>query len=157
MKKLFRNAIILSLLLVSITGCASVVHRSKQTVKISSQPGSTISIKDLKGNTIIEGEDSLTVKLDRAQGFFQKGQYSIVVEKPGYATKTIQLSSKVNTGSYVIGNLFVGGFIGWLVVDPLTGGMWTLTTPDGQKAKDVQIVLKENVSESDLKKANKIN
>ena len=31
--------------------------------------------------------------------------------------------------SYLVGNFFIGGLIGWLVVDPLTGAMWTLS-PD---------------------------
>jgi len=28
---------------------------------------------------------------------------------------------------YVAGNFVFGGLIGWLIVDPLTGGMWTIS------------------------------
>lgn len=35
---------------------------------------------------------------------------------------------------YAVGNLFIGGLVGWLIVDPATGAMWTL---DPQLAIDM--------------------
>ncbi len=38
------------------------------------------------------------------------------------------LSSNLNAGWYLLGNLFIGGLIGWLIVDPATGAMYTLSS-----------------------------
>jgi hypothetical protein len=45
----------------------------------------------------------------------------------GYTDKNITINTKVN-GWYIAGNIIFGGLIGWIVVDPLTGAMWTLDT-----------------------------
>lgn len=140
-----------------LVGCSSIVHRSKQNVKVSSQPGTNISIKDSNGNVIIEGTESLSVKLDRAKGFFEKGVYTIEVNKPGFKPVVMQLTGQVNKGSYVVGNFFSWGLLGWLIVDPLTGAMWTLNTPDNQKSNDIKIILKEDATGEMLDHAKKIN
>jgi len=38
---------------------------------------------------------------------------------------TLPLKGSVN-GWYVAGNLFFGGLIGWLIIDPFNGGIYTL-------------------------------
>ena len=157
MKKHFKTLVVLTTILLSLSGCASIVHRGKQDIKVSSQPGSSISIKDSYGNTIIEGEETLSIKLDRAKGFFEKGSYVIEVKKAGYKPVTMALTGQVNKGSYVVGNLFSWGIIGWVIVDPLTGAMWTLTTPDVQESDNIKIVLKEDATGEMLDKAKKIN
>ena len=43
-----------------------------------------------------------------------------------------------------------------VVIDPLTGAMWSLSTTDGQKAENISIILKENVTGEMLDKAVKI-
>ena len=155
MKKLLSLFMVLVLAL-AFTSCSSIVHRGKQDVKIKSQPGANIVIKDNFGNTIIEGEEQLSVKLDRAKGFFEKGNYVIEVTKEGYKPVTMSLTGEMNKGSYIVGNLFSWQILGWLIVDPLTGAMWTLSTPDGQKAENINILLKENVTGEMLDKAVKI-
>ena len=68
----------------------------------------------------------------------------------------MSLTGELNKGSYLVGNLFSWYIVGWLIVDPLTGAMWTLSTPDGQKAENISIILKENVTGEMLDKAVKI-
>ena len=143
-------------LILFFTSCSSIVHRSKQDVRISSETDSRITVKDSNGNIIAEGINSISLKLDRGDGYFIKGKYFIEVEKKGYKPVKTALTGQLNTGSYVIGNLFTYG-IGWLIIDPLTGSMWTLSTPDGQKGNDVRIFLKESVTGETLDKATKIN
>ncbi len=53
-------------------------------------------------------------------------KYRVVFEAPGRATKEVWLSGDLEGGWYIAGNFLVGGFLGWLVVDPLTGAMWNL-------------------------------
>lgn len=36
-------------------------------------------------------------------------------------------SKSMEAGWYIAGNLLVGGILGWLIVDPLSGAMWTLS------------------------------
>jgi hypothetical protein len=51
----------------------------------------------------------------------------------GYDSHTAAIRRGVD-GWYIGGNLVFGGLIGWLIVDPLTGAMWTLQ-------KDVNVTL----------------
>lgn len=43
----------------------------------------------------------------------------------GYTTKEIIVSAKLN--GWYFGNIFFGGVIGMLIVDPLTGAMWKIS------------------------------
>ncbi len=72
-------------------------------------------------------ETPTTVSLKRGSSYFQGASYRIEVEKKGYAKKQFQITSTLNAGWYIIGNLFIGGWIGWLIVDPITGAMWNLS------------------------------
>ena len=153
------NLFIVLLLTLTFTSCSSVIYRSKQDVRIKSQSGTKIAIKDSFGNTIVEGEEQLSIKLDRAKGFFEKGNYVIEVTKEGYKPVTMGLTGEMNKGSYIVGNLLLtplGTLLGMVVIDPLTGAMWSLSTTDGQKAENISIILKENVTGEMLDKAVKI-
>ena len=39
----------------------------------------------------------------------------------------LYIRSTLNGGWYLVGNFFMGGLIGYLIIDPLTGAMWNLT------------------------------
>ena len=43
--------------------------------------------------------------------------------------QTVTVDTKAN-GWYIGGNILLGGLIGWLIVDPATGAMWTLDTKE---------------------------
>jgi hypothetical protein len=47
------------------------------------------------------------------------------ISKAGFAPQTIPVNSRAN-GWYIGGNILFGGLIGWLIVDPLNGHMYTL-------------------------------
>ena len=85
---------------------------------------------------------------------FKGNNYKIVAES-GSEKQEIQLNSGVN-GAYVVGNFFLGGFIGWVIVDPVSGAMWTIKTPDGQPAKEIKIMTVDKVPESVMEKAEKV-
>ncbi len=144
-----------------LTGCASIVKTGSQNITVNaSQSEAKIVIKDtLTGMVIAEGKESLTVDLKRGKGFFEKGDYTIEVSKKGYETMSIPLVGKADPKAYGVGNLFSFGLVGWIIVDPMTGAMWTLSTPKGEdgKKQPIQIILKENVTGEMLDKAKKIN
>ena len=157
MKKLLLLVVIFTMSL--LTGCASIVRTGTQNVTVNaSQSEAKIVIKDsLTGMVVAEGKDSLTVDLKRGKGFFEKGDYTIEVSKKGYETVSIPLTGKPDAKAYGVGNLFSWGLVGWVIVDPMTGAMWTLTTPDGQESDNIKIVLKEDATGEMLDKAKKIN
>ncbi|NOT54409.1 MAG: hypothetical protein HOP18_07380 [Deltaproteobacteria bacterium] len=109
-----------------VWGCASIVGKSAYPVAITSQPDQAdISITDESGKTIFTGKTPTTVTLNTKAGYFSGKDYTVTFTKPGYAKHTAHIRRGVS-GWYIAGNLVFGGLIGWLIVDPLTGAMWTL-------------------------------
>jgi len=114
------------LLIVVLVGCASIVSKSTYPVTITSEPsGAEILIKDNNGNTIFTGQTPSMVDLNAGAGFFKGATYNVTFKMDGFNDYTAQINRGVD-GWYVAGNFFIGGIIGWLIVDPATGAMWTL-------------------------------
>ncbi|MGK5712924.1 hypothetical protein ACSNKO_18985, partial [Proteus mirabilis] len=66
------------------------------------------------------------VTLEKSTGsYFGKKQYEVTISKDGASPVTLPLKSNAN-GWYIGGNLLFGGLIGWFLVDPFNGGMYTL-------------------------------
>jgi hypothetical protein len=107
-------------------GCATIVGKSVYPVLIKSQPDQAdIRIIDETGQTVFTGKTPTTVSLPTKAGYFRGKDYTVTYSKPGYANQSAQIRRGVS-GWYLAGNFFFGGLIGWLIVDPLTGAMWTL-------------------------------
>jgi len=65
--------------------------------------------------------------LQKSDGsYWGKKNFTIEISKEGYETQVIPITANVN-GWYIGGNIIFGGFIGWFVVDPFNGAMYTLT------------------------------
>ena len=111
-----------------VSGCATIIGDSTQLIPISSSPSQAkISITDETGNNIFEGTTPTTVTLIKSDGsYFGGKEYVVTISKEGYSDQLIAINSKVN-GWYIGGNILFGGLIGWLIVDPLNGNMYTLT------------------------------
>ena len=74
------------------------------------------------------------------------------IAKEGCTDQTVTVDANVN-GWYIAGNLVFGGLVGYLVVDPLTGAMWTLDTKDiNVTMEPVKEPVKEPGKESSLTK-----
>jgi uncharacterized protein YceK len=119
------------------TGCASIMKGTDQKVSFNSEPSEAkVVITDLReGKEILVGSTPFTASLKRGAGYFKKAKYNVTVEKPGYNRETIMLEGTPG-GWYMGGNIIVGG-MGWLIVDPATGAMWTL------EPNDVKVILKK--------------
>ena len=74
---------------------------------------------------VFSGRTPATVRLKAGAGFFSGNDYIITFEKEGYAKSTARIKRGTDPW-YIVGNIAVGGLIGWLIVDPMTGAMWTL-------------------------------
>ncbi len=122
---------IISPILLVVTGCASIMSGGDQDMVISSSPdGAEVRIFDSARMEIWSSKTPASVTLDRGDGYFSGARYTIEVTKPGYEKKVISVKSKLNGGWYLAGNLLLGGWVGWLIVDPLTGAMWKLSPKD---------------------------
>jgi len=126
MKKSLINFILLSSILLS--GCATIVGNTTQLVPISSMPSdANIVIIDETGSEIFNGTTPTTVTLPKSDGsYWGKKDFSVEISKDGYKTQTIPVKAHAN-GWYIAGNFFFGGLIGWFIVDPLNGAMYTLS------------------------------
>ncbi|MDP9142348.1 MAG: hypothetical protein M3O62_16360 [Pseudomonadota bacterium] len=123
-----KNAVLLcSVLLPCLTGCASIIKGRSQDVEFRSTPSeATFMIRDLNNRmSPISGTTPGKATLKRGAGYFDGAEYEVTVSKNGYAPATVPLTSSANM-AYGLGNLLVGGLIGYLAVDPATGAMWDL-------------------------------
>lgn len=110
------------------TGCATIMGDKTQTISITSNPtGATFKIQDEKKEILQQGTTPSQVTLSKHDGsYFGKKTYKVLFSKPGYKDSEYELKTSAN-GWYIGGNLLFGGLIGYLVVDPLNGGMYKIS------------------------------
>src|SRR3569623_1031517 len=111
------------------SGCASIVGKGgAETLNLSSSPErADVTIADESGHVVYRGSTPTVVNLEKKRGYFSGKDYMITIAKSGYRNQTILVKTRPN-GWYLAGNLLFGGLIGYLIVDPLTGAMWTFDT-----------------------------
>ena len=120
-----RNSVLLGLTAIIILGCASIVSRSEYDVTITSNPtDSYITITDRDGFDVFSGTTPAYVTLPADAGYFVGATYTVKFEKDGFQTQTLMLKNKID--GWYFGNILLGGVIGMLIIDPLTGAMWKL-------------------------------
>ena len=158
-----------AMLIVVFYGCASIMSGGEQKISIATRPkGARITIYDSHNMEVWSSQTPVTVSLKRGNGYFQGASYRIEVKKKGYAAKQFQITSTLNAGWYIVGNFFVGGWIGWLIVDPITGAMWNLSPekvsialesgkasyllPDETPDNTIMVVLRESIDDTLFKR-----
>ena len=111
-----------------VSGCATIIGDPSQSMTINSSPDDArVLIKDEKGVEIFKGNTPTTVTLQKSDGSYWGGKdYTVVISKDGFKEQSIPVKSSPN-GWYIAGNLVFGGLIGWFIVDPLNGDMYTLS------------------------------
>lgn len=102
------------MLMATFTSCATIMHGTRQSIGISSNPSDAWIWVDRNyvGNT------PLILELSR------KDNHSLRIELPGYLPYEMQFTREVS--GWVFGNIVIGGFIG-LAVDAISGGIYRLT------------------------------
>ena len=120
MKKLF-----VILIAVISASCATIVSDSDYAVSINSTPGSAhFEVFNESGLKVANGHTPNTIMLSAGAGFFDGETYTIKLTKTGYKPTTYVMKSGID--GWYIGNIFLGGWLGMLIVDPATGAMYTL-------------------------------
>jgi hypothetical protein len=113
--------------LTALGSCASIFGKSSYSVSIQSAPSEAqFVVKDEAGQNVHQGTTPAMVTLKSGEAYFDGRDYTVVFSKPGYADQTLPLMSQLEP--WYFGNILIGGLIGMLIVDPLTGAMWKLPT-----------------------------
>ncbi|MGH6900713.1 MAG: hypothetical protein ACREJ5_29870 [Geminicoccaceae bacterium] len=116
-----------SMTILALAACASIVSDSQEVVTISSSPtAAEIAVANESGAEVYRGTTPATITLDASAGYFDGQEYTVTFSKAGYDPATVRVDSRIN--GWYVGNIVFGGLIGWLIVDPLTGAMWALET-----------------------------
>jgi hypothetical protein len=147
------------LAVLSLAACATIIAGQDQEISITSEPsGAKVVIYDANNLPVWDSTTPGTATLKKGRGYFEAAQYRVEVTKAGYAKQEFMITGDLDMGWYLIGNFFIGGLLGWLVIDPLTGAMWTLSpdmiyAPLGQqgaipdKEGNLVVILKQDIPE----------
>jgi hypothetical protein len=112
-----------------LSSCATILSRSNWPVSIATNPeGARVEIWNRKGEKIYDANTPHVVLLKSGSGYFGKESYKMTLSMHGYEPRTINLECTIN--GWYFGNILIGGILGMLVVDPLTGAMYRLQTKD---------------------------
>lgn len=135
MKRIYLHALMLTLMSASLfftPGCCSIMTDSTYPVSIRTFPkNADVTIRNMKtGVVVCETKSPDVVRLPSGAGYFSRAQYEITARKDGYAPSKQFIEAKLKTGWYWGGNFLIGGAIGWLLVDPVTGAMWGINEKD---------------------------
>ncbi len=114
--KIINKLITLVLLSSTLASCATIMHGTRQSIGVSSNPTDAWIYVDRNyvGNT------PLVLELSRSEN------HIVRIELPGYMAYEVQLTKSVS--GWVFGNIVIGGLIG-LAVDAVSGGIYKLS-PD---------------------------
>lgn len=104
------------------TGCASIFSGSTQDITIRTTPGAKYAISDSYGRTVASGDTQGTATIERGVGYFSPHAYKAKITKPGHRPKIIDIEPGMNP--WYFGNILLGGVVGMLIVDPITGAMY---------------------------------
>lgn len=107
--------------LASLTSCATIMHGTRQSVGIASNPTNACVWLD---RTYV-GNTPIIVEMTR------KDNHIVTIQLDGYQTYEAAFSRQVS--GWVFGNVVFGGVIG-LAVDAISGGIYRLT-PDQIQAE----------------------
>ena len=123
--KVLSKSFVFMVMLAALTSCASIVSHSSWPLNIVTSPeGAKVEITNRSGFVVYNGLTPATLSLKSGSDFFTKESYSIKLSMAGYQDRIIPLECKIN--GWYFGNIFFGGLIGILVVDPATGAMYKL-------------------------------
>lgn len=124
MKKLLVATMLIASL--GLSGCAFVMTGKTEKVTLESTPSeAAFKITNRAGTVVEEGVTPSKLALKKGRGYFKGEEYTLEIQKEGYKTERVIIDSAPN-GWYLFGNFFIGGLLGYIVVDPLTGAMFKL-------------------------------
>lgn len=116
---------ILSCASLLLSSCATIFSSRQISTRIDSNPSKlAYKVKDKNGIVVSEGITPSTATLNRSTGFFKAGSYTVEISKNGKIIGKETLTASLN--GWYFGNILVGGLVGMLIVDPLSGAMYRM-------------------------------
>jgi hypothetical protein len=111
--------------MLTMSGCATIMDRGLREIPIASQPpGAKVSIYN-RSNVLVTSQTApFVAELKPKHRFFVGQRYRVVFEMEGYQTAEVQLKPRIS--AWYFSNIFLGGPLGMLIVDPATGAMYRL-------------------------------
>jgi hypothetical protein len=118
------NKLVVCLLLL-VSGCATIFSGRDEAITFKSVPeGASVNVTDRYGQHVNTATTPSTLQLKRGAGYFKPQNYEVTVNMPGYQSTTVHVTSSLN--GWYWGNILLGGLIGMVIVDPITGSMYAL-------------------------------
>lgn len=109
----------------SFSGCASLFNWSANPrIAISTDTPDALVVIRNAGEEVGKFYTPYEITLHSSRYGFLPSHYEFVFEKEGYVTETHYRDGKFCY--WYIGNVLLGGLIGMLIVDPLTGSMYKI-------------------------------
>jgi hypothetical protein len=123
-----KHALSAGLVAVMLAGCASIFSGTTQEVAIRTTPGTKYTVRNYSGQQVavgLVGEDS-TARFDLQRGvkYFSPHAYQVSLSQRGYRPTAVNIDPGINP--WYFGNILLGGLIGMVIVDPLTGAMYRM-------------------------------
>ena len=139
MKKVISLTLVLSVLSVTIFGCAAIIHGTKQKIPVNSSPsGAKVIVMGAH-----KASTPAVIELSRSES-------NIVLrfEKDGYEPVDVAITRSVD--GWIVGNIIFGGIIG-LVVDFASGAAYKLTPNEvSVNLQKQEALLQNNFNENEL-------
>ena len=111
-------------LLSLLCSCASIVSGSTTSLVVNSNPSEArLEVTNRAGLPVYKGETPAVMTLPTGGGYFKRELYTFRVHKKGYGETTRSVMARIDPWYW--GNILFGGLIGFLIVDPITGAMYT--------------------------------
>ena len=148
--------ILIGVSMLMLTGCATMFSESEYPVNIDSEPSNMeVVVKDSNGNIEFRGKTPAVVDLEAGGGYFVRETYTIELYDGGKVVGSTTIEGSID--GWYFANLFGWTLIGFFVVDPITGAMWTLeedvtvypdvATTDATSSPQLQIVSIDDIPE----------
>jgi len=96
-----------------------------------------------KGEEVYMGKTPATATLKASAKYMSGERYTVTISKDGFEDHVVYIDSKIE--GWYWGNILLGGLVGMLVVDPLTGAMYRLNT------KTVDVSLEKDADSAELR------
>jgi hypothetical protein len=111
------------LMVMTITGCATIVSKTEYPVTISTNaPNAHVTVRNsMNGLILANGKAPVTVTLKTSKGFFEPATYMCDVYDEKKKKQTRVIETQFN--KWFLGNFVIGGIIG-MGVDGLSGACY---------------------------------
>jgi uncharacterized protein YceK len=117
-----RKARLLATILITLSGCASIVSGRRADVAFDTYPANAhVTIHDRQGRAVSSLRTPGTASLKRQGKYFMPARYTATISAPGYQSAQVPIGSTLNP--WILGNIAIGGVPG-LVIDNATGAAW---------------------------------